>query len=84
MGYDSGSNLNIPVPDDPTHLVRRPALTFMIDTSQKFGDHAGHHQHAGRDKHHYREKNKDVIVKPHWNTLLGHVAELVEDRYSQR
>src|SRR5437762_11294256 len=78
------SQLMLLSPQDSANLVWRPALTFVVDTNQKFGDHAGHHQHAGRDKHHYREKNKDVIVKPHWNTLLGYVAELLDDRYSHR
>ena len=68
MGYDSGLNLRVTALEDLANLVRRPALAFMVDTNQKFGDHARHHQHAGRDKHHHREKNKDVVVEHHWNT----------------
>jgi hypothetical protein len=78
------SQLTLLSPQDSANLVWRPALAFVVNTNQKFGDHARHHQHAGRDKHHYRKQNKDIIVKPHWKTLLGQIAELLRDGYRQR
>ena len=78
------SQLTLLSPQDSANLVWRPALAFVVNTNQKFGDHARYHQHAGRDKHHHRKQNKDIIVKPHWKTLLGQIAELLRDGYRQR
>ena len=65
------SSLVILSPQDSADLVWRAALAFMVDTNQKFGEQAGHHQHPCGYERHYREKNKDVTIKLRWNTLRG-------------